>query len=51
MGFNTEYKNGVTTVELTYSCELEKGNTSEKIILIQKGEKFKIFGYEFNQVL
>jgi len=49
MGFNTQYKNGVTTVELTYSCELENGTTSEKIILVERGEVFKIFGYEFNQ--
>ena len=49
IGFSSSINNGVTTVELNYTCKYDEGTTAEKITLIQEGEAFKVYGYEYKQ--
>jgi hypothetical protein len=49
MGFNTQIKNGTTTVELKYTLEFEKGSVNEEIIFIKTNGPFKLYGYNFRQ--
>jgi len=48
MGFNTHYNNGVTTVELNYTCNYEKMEVYEKFTMVKRGDVYKIMSYEYN---
>lgn len=47
--FSTNSNNGVSTVELNFNCETEKGSTVyEKLNFIKRGNGYKIIAYEYN---
>lgn len=49
IGFNTHYNNGVTTVELNYTCTYEKITIYEKLTMVKRGSEYKIKSYEYNE--
>ena len=48
VGFNTHYNNGVTTVDLNYTCNFSKTKLHEHFTLAKRKEGFKILLYEYN---
>jgi len=47
--FLTKTNNGLSTVELSYNCETEKGSdVYEKLIFVKRVEGYKIISYEYN---
>ena len=48
-GFHSEYKNGYTYVTLNYTLKYDDYKLHEKLLFIQRGGKFKIFSYEYNE--
>ena len=41
-GFNKQYKNGITTVKLNYTFEVDGETIHERLVLINKGEEYKV---------
>lgn len=44
-GFNTEIKNGLTSVQLTYVIHTELRDIEEKVTLVKRSKGFKIVSY------
>jgi hypothetical protein len=47
-GFNINKKNGITTVKLLYTCNYENHTIYERLIMVKRGESYKIMAYEYN---
>ena len=48
IGFNINTKNGITTVKLDYTCNYEHHTLYERLIMVKRGEFYKIMFYEYN---
>lgn len=46
-GFNTNITNGVTTVELNFTCTFEGGTTADEFVVQDAGKGYKIQGYHY----
>ncbi len=42
LGFNTQIRNGITTVELPYSFTYEKGVYDYEVVIVDRGAGYKI---------
>lgn len=42
MGFNTNVNNGITTVKLPYTLTYEKGTQNFEVIIVDRGDGYKI---------
>ena len=48
IGFNIKTKNGITTVKLDYICNYEHRTLYERLIMVKRGESYKIISYQYN---
>ncbi len=49
IGFHTSINNGVTMVSLRYTCKYTNLTFYEKLVLVKRGNEFKVYSYEYNQ--
>ncbi|MDG2228417.1 MAG: hypothetical protein P8L20_11845 [Flavobacteriales bacterium] len=48
IGFNIKTKNRITKVKLDYICNYEHHTLYERLIMVKRGEFYKIMSYEYN---
>lgn len=50
MSFNTSIKNGITTVELSYTIKYADKTMTEKLLLRKDSDTFKLMGYSIKEL-